>query len=75
MELPHLRRIRERALLTQRELAAKSGLTQATVHRIESGATKARISTVRRLAKALHVDASEFMGRGGAETHEPRIEV
>jgi transcriptional regulator with XRE-family HTH domain len=74
MELPNLRRVRERALLTQRELAAKAGLTQATVQRIESGATQARISTVRRLAAALQVDACELMGGGGEGTHQREIE-
>lgn len=63
MELPNLRLVREQALLTQRELAARASLTQATVQRIESGATRARISTVRRLAEALGVDARKLMVR------------
>ncbi len=66
MELPGLLAARERVLLTQRELAAKAGLTQATVQRIETGATKARISTVRKLAEALGVPASELAERGEA---------
>ncbi|MDP9363200.1 MAG: helix-turn-helix domain-containing protein [Chloroflexota bacterium] len=69
MHLPYLRRVRERALLTQRELAARAGLTQATVHRIESGATRARISTVRRLAGALRVDPKVLMEGGREETN------
>ena len=75
VELPNLRRVRERALLTQRELAAKADLTQATVQRIESGATRARISTVRRLAEVLQVDARELLEGGGAEAQEPTTEV
>ena len=68
MELPGLLRVRMDRLLTQRELAAKAGLTQATVQRIETGATKARISTVRRLAEALGVPAAELTGRDGDAT-------
>ncbi len=55
MDLSNLRSWRLRRFLTQRELAAKAGVTQATVHRIESGAARARISTVRKLAEALDV--------------------
>ena len=72
MELPGLRRARMRALLTQRELAARAGLTQATVQRIESGATRARISTVRRLAAALGVGAEELMDYAGREVGKER---
>ena len=71
MELPGLRAVRERVLLTQRELAAKAGLTQATVQKIETGASKARISTVRKLAAALGVPAAELTGRDtGGTTRE-----
>ena len=72
MELPGRRRARMRALLTQRELAARAGLTQATVQRIESGATRARISTVRRLAAALGVGAEELMDYAGREAGKER---
>lgn len=55
-----------RRLLTQRELAALAGLTAASVNRIETGTTKARISTVRRLAAALNVDPDALLA-----TNEP----
>lgn len=61
MELPNLRSVRLRRLLTQRELARIAGLTTASVNRIETGTTKARISTVRRLAEALDVDPEDFL--------------
>lgn len=61
MELPNLRSVRLRRLLTQRELAKSAGLTTASVSRIETGTTKARISTVRRLAKALDVDPDDLL--------------
>ena len=61
MDLPNLGPVRMRKLLTQRELAAKAGVTQATVALLERGRTKARISTVRKLAAALAVDAAELV--------------
>ncbi len=61
MHLLGLREVRHRALLTQRELAERAGLTQRTVHLLESGARRARPSTVRRLALALGVDSQELM--------------
>jgi transcriptional regulator with XRE-family HTH domain len=67
MELPGLRAARLRRLLTQRELAATAGLTQATVQRIETGQQRARISTVRRLAEALGVDPRELIGSQNIE--------
>ncbi len=60
MELTGLREARHRRLLTQLELANLVGMTTATISRIETGATKARISTVRRLAEALDVDPAEL---------------
>jgi len=62
MELSQLRTIRQRRLLTQDELAHLAGLTTASISRIETGVTKARISTVRRLATALNVEADELFG-------------
>ncbi len=61
VELPNLRSVRLRRLLTQRELAKIAGLTTASVNRIENGTTKARISTVRRLAQALDVDPEDLL--------------
>ena len=75
MEVPNLRRVRERRLLTQAELAARAGVQRVTINRIETGATLARFSTVRRLAAALGVDPAELMapevgaGEEGQEWH------
>jgi transcriptional regulator with XRE-family HTH domain len=43
---------RTRANLTQAELAKKMGTSQSTIARLESGAAKPSLSTLRRLAKA-----------------------
>jgi transcriptional regulator with XRE-family HTH domain len=61
MELPGLRSARLYRLLTQAELAKRVKMTTASISRIETGATKARISTVRRLAKALDVDPESLL--------------
>ncbi|MGI8404658.1 MAG: helix-turn-helix domain-containing protein [Thermomicrobiales bacterium] len=65
MELTGLREARHRRLLTQVELANLVGMTTATISRIETGATKARISTVRKIAKALEIDPAELTGVNG----------
>jgi transcriptional regulator with XRE-family HTH domain len=59
MKLPSLRRIREAGLLTQEELANKSGLSLGTVSRIENG-HDASMKTTRKLAEALRVEAREL---------------
>jgi transcriptional regulator with XRE-family HTH domain len=44
-----LREARQRAKLTQRELAAKSGIPQETIARIERGRADPRVNTLDRL--------------------------
>ncbi len=56
-----LRRIREKRLLTQEELARLSGLTLWTISRIETGAHKPRFSTIKRLAQALGVEPEKLV--------------
>ena len=56
-----VREFRNDAGLSQEQLAAKAGLTHATVSRIERGAHEGTIKTVRKLAKALGVKATELM--------------
>ena len=61
MHIPGLKRCRERALLTQADLAERSGLSEVTINRLERGRNEARISTVRKLAAALDVAPSELL--------------
>ncbi len=51
-----LKGLREKRLITQEELASASGLTVATVSRLERGKAKPTLKTIRRLAKALDVN-------------------
>ena len=65
MELPRLKQHRERLLLTQVELAQRSGVAEVTINRIENGRHSARFSTVRKLAEALDVTPGDLMGAEG----------
>jgi len=68
MQLARLRQARERALLTQEELAQRSGVAKSTVNRLEQGLQEARISTARRLANALGVTAADLMAEESRTT-------
>jgi transcriptional regulator with XRE-family HTH domain len=59
-----LRQARRRAGLTQRELAARAGVSQSVVGRIESGAVIPRVDTLDRLLAAAG-QALETVPRAG----------
>ncbi len=65
MQLPGLRACRERALLTQAELAEQAGVSEVTISRLENGHYEARFSTVRKLAAALGVAPAALMEQEG----------
>ena len=56
-----LRDIRKRALLTQRELADKSGVGVTTIIRIENNQVEPQGRTIRKLAEALGVEPHELV--------------
>lgn len=56
-----LREWRLAKFLTQEELAAKSGITEVSISRIETGIRAPRISTVRRLAEALEISPQQLV--------------
>jgi transcriptional regulator with XRE-family HTH domain len=65
-----LRAIRERKGVSLRKLKQRSGVAVATLARIEAGGYDPRLSTLRRLARALGVTVGELIGerpfrRGG----------
>lgn len=62
--LPNLRRLRIARLMTQEVLAKASGISRGTIARIENDAKPAELSTVRKLAAALGVEASALMAPG-----------
>ena len=57
-----LRKQRTRRALTQAELAERSGVTTATVARLEREEIEPRMTTLRKLADALGVDPAELVG-------------
>lgn len=59
--LPKLKEVRERRLLTQAELAQRSGVAETTINRLENARHEARFSTVRKLAEALGVEPEALM--------------
>jgi transcriptional regulator with XRE-family HTH domain len=56
-----LRELRQRRVLTLHELGECSGVAYNTIWRLENGYTDARPSTIRKLAAALGVEASELV--------------
>jgi transcriptional regulator with XRE-family HTH domain len=58
--LRQLRDLRERASLTQKELAEKVGLSVSQVIRLEHGESSPRPSTARKLARALKVKIADL---------------
>jgi transcriptional regulator with XRE-family HTH domain len=62
MDLPRLRRIREGAVMSQEELAEKSGVARDTISKLETGRRGAYPSTIRKLAAGLEVRPQMLMG-------------
>lgn len=56
-----LRETRKRALLTQQQLADRSGVGVTTIIRIERNQVEPHARTIRKLAKALGVEPHELL--------------
>jgi transcriptional regulator with XRE-family HTH domain len=56
-----LRDLRKRRLLTQEQLAERSGVGIATIVRVERNQVEPRGSTIRKLAEALDVEPEELV--------------
>jgi transcriptional regulator with XRE-family HTH domain len=63
-----LRELREEKFITQAELSERTGVTEATISRLETGVTQPRISTVRKLAAGLGVKPERLVVRNQSET-------
>jgi transcriptional regulator with XRE-family HTH domain len=57
-----LREARTRNLMTQQELAEKSGVGVTTIVRIERNQVEPQFRNIRKLAKALDIDPRELIG-------------
>ena len=56
-----VKRERERALLTQQELADRAGIGLTTLNRIENDHAEPHFRTIRKLANALGVDPAALI--------------
>ena len=52
--------MRQRKLLSQRELAQKAGVSETTIVKLEMGATKPQPRTLRKIAEALGIGAEDM---------------
>lgn len=62
MDLPHLRGFRTRAVMSQEQLAEKSGVARDTISKLETGRRRAYPSTIRKLAAGLEVEPRMLVG-------------
>jgi transcriptional regulator with XRE-family HTH domain len=60
-----LRQLRKQSLMTQEELAARSGVAVSTIIRIEHNQVEPQGSTIRKLAEALKVEPQELVRGAG----------
>lgn len=62
-----LRELRKRALLTQEQLAERSGVGVTTIVRIERNQVEPQGRTIRKLADALNIEPRELVEVGGGD--------
>ena len=62
MDLPWLRDLRRRAVMSQEDLAARSGVARDTISKLETGQRRAYPSTIRKLAAGLDVEPRMLFG-------------
>ena len=62
MDLSHLRDFRRRAVMSQEDLAEKSGVARDTISKLETGQRGAYPSTIRKLAAGLEVEPRMLVG-------------
>lgn len=62
MDLPHLRNFRQRAVMSQEQLARRSGVARDTISKLETGQRRAYPTTIRKLATGLEVEPRLLMG-------------
>jgi transcriptional regulator with XRE-family HTH domain len=68
VDLPHLRGLRQRAVLSQEQLAERSGVARDTISKLETGRRRAYPTTIRKLAAGLEVEPGLLFG--GVEYHD-----
>jgi len=61
LDVPHLRRLRQQAVLSQQQLAQSSGVARDTVSKLETGQRQAYPKTIQSLARSLGVEPRELV--------------
>ena len=74
MDLPHLRGLRQRAVLSQEQLAERSGVARDTISKLETGRRKAYPTSIRKLAAGLEVKPGLLFGGVEYRDAEPPAE-
>src|SRR5919199_4914982 len=69
MDVPHLRRLRRQAVLSQGQLAQKSGVARGTISKLKTRRRRAYPKAIRSLAASLDVKPQELIGE--AHLQEP----
>ena len=67
MDVPHLRQLRRQAILTQEQLAHKSGVARDTTSKLETGKRRAYPPKMPPLAASLEVEPRELIQEGGQQ--------
>ena len=62
MDIPYLRDLRQRAVMSQEQLSERSGVARDTISKLETGRRKAYPTTIRKLAAGLEVEPQLLMG-------------
>ncbi|MBA2617995.1 MAG: helix-turn-helix transcriptional regulator [Rubrobacter sp.] len=65
--MTRLRELRQRRVLSMRELAEECGLNYNTIWRLENGLTGAHPRTIRKIAGVFGVDPAELVRERGSE--------
>ena len=60
-----LRQLRKQSLMTQEQLAERSGVAVSTIIRVERNQVEPHGSTIRKLAEALGVEPQELVRKAG----------
>jgi transcriptional regulator with XRE-family HTH domain len=74
VDLPHLRGLRQRAVLSQEQLAERSGVARDTISKLETGRRRAYPTTIRKLAAGLEVEPGLLFGGVEYRDAEPPAE-
>lgn len=65
---PRLRHLRQRLGFSQRELARRSGVTNATISQIEQGNSSPSVASLQKIVRALDMTLAQFFSPAGAST-------